>query len=335
MLKLVWAVLTLFIAPPLVAQPFHLPTANRALFDADGGADRYFVPTVGRTWESGTFGCVRTSGTQWHEGLDIRSLQRDRQNEPTDPILATAPGTVVYINSKSGLSSYGIYLVLRHEVDGLEIYSLYAHLARVRADLKPGTSVAAGETIGIMGRTANTRQGISKERAHLHFELTIFLNENFPAWQRKTFPGQRNDHAQWNGQNLLGFDPLAVFLAQRAEGKNFNLVRFLQRQPELCRVLVRATDFPWLKRYPALIPPNPIATREGVAGYELVLHYTGIPIAALPRAASEIKSPARVQLLSVNEAEQRANSCRKLVTKRNQRWELAPTGLNLIELLIH
>lgn len=335
MLKFVLAFAAIVVALPLVAQPFQLPTANRALFDADGGADRFFVPTVGRTWESGTYGCVRSSGTQLHEGLDIRALQRDRRGEATDPILATAAGTVAYISRKPALSNYGIYIVLRHEVDGLEIYSLYAHLSEVRADLRPGATVAAGETIGVMGRTANTSQGISKDRAHVHFELNIFLTERFPAWYKKNYPKQRNDHGQWNGQNLLGFDPLAVFHAQRTEGKKFNLVRFLQRQPELCRVLVRATDFPWLKRYAPLIGSNPVAAREGVAGYELVLNFTGIPIAAIPRAASEIQGKAKVQLLSVNEAEQRANPCRKLVTKRNGRWDLAPAGLNLIELLTH
>jgi murein DD-endopeptidase MepM/ murein hydrolase activator NlpD len=335
MLKFVLACAALLSALPLVAQPFQLPTANRALFDADGGADRFFVPTVGRTWESGTYGCVRSSGTQLHEGLDIRALQRDRRGEATDPILATAAGTVAYISRKPALSNYGIYIVIRHEVDGLEIYSLYAHLSEVRADLRPGATVAAGETIGVMGRTANTSQGISKDRAHVHFELNIFLSERFPAWYKKTYPKQRDDHGQWNGQNLLGFDPLAVFHAQRTEGAKFNLVRFLQRQPELCRVLVRTTDFPWLKRYAPLVHANPRAAREGVAGYELVLNFTGIPIAAMPRAASEIQGKAKVQLLSVNEAEQRANPCRKLVTKRNGRWDLAPAGLNLIELLTH
>ena len=47
---------------PLHAQAFHLPTANRALFDADGGGERFFVPTVGQTWITGTFGGVRSDG---------------------------------------------------------------------------------------------------------------------------------------------------------------------------------------------------------------------------------------------------------------------------------
>ena len=56
----------------LRAQPFNLPTANRAIYDGDGGGEKFFVPTVGKPWTSGCFGCVRTEGWQMHEGLDIR-----------------------------------------------------------------------------------------------------------------------------------------------------------------------------------------------------------------------------------------------------------------------
>src|SRR5262245_11497348 len=78
---------------PVVAQPFLLPTANRAIFEP-GGEERYFVGTVGKPWTSGTFGCVRTEGWQLHEGLDIRCLQRDKHGEPIDPVMASADGTV-------------------------------------------------------------------------------------------------------------------------------------------------------------------------------------------------------------------------------------------------
>src|SRR4249920_2888795 len=88
------------------AQPFHLPTANRALFEP-GGEERFFVGTVGKPWMSGTFGCVRSEGWQIHEGLDIRCLQRDKHGEPTDPVMATADGEVAYMNRKPSLSNYG------------------------------------------------------------------------------------------------------------------------------------------------------------------------------------------------------------------------------------
>src|SRR5882672_4189606 len=172
------------------AQPFQLPTANHALFEKNG-EEKFFVGTVGKPWTSGTFGCVRSEGWQMHEGLDIRSLQRDKRGEPADPILATAAGTVAYINKRPSLSNYGNYLVLRHVIEGVEVYSLYAHLKEVRPGLKHGDAVKAGEFIATMGRTSNTAQSISKDRAHVQFELNIVVSEHFAEWYRKTFPSQR------------------------------------------------------------------------------------------------------------------------------------------------
>ncbi|MCW5553287.1 MAG: M23 family metallopeptidase [Verrucomicrobiae bacterium] len=321
-------------AVPSAAQPFLLPTANRALFEP-GGEERFLVGTVGRTWTSGGFGCVRSEGWQLHEGLDIRSLQRDKHGEPTDPILATADGTVVYANRKPSLSNYGTYLVLMHRVEGLQIYSLYAHLSEIRPDLLPGRTVRAGESIAVMGRTANTREGISKDRAHLHFELNFLLNDRFPSWYKQRFPDQRNDHGAWNGQNLLGLDPQQVFQEQQRRGAKFSLLHHIRSQTELCRVFVNATDFPWLKRYPALIRANPKAQPEGVAGYEIALNFNAIPFELIPRATSEIKGSSKIQLLSVNEAEQKRNPCRRLVTKRGTRWELTSQGQNALELLTY
>ena len=116
----VGAVALAFLAATSVSsQPFQLPTANRAVFEPSG-EERFFVGTVGKPWMSGTFGCVRTDGWQLHEGLDIRCLHRDRRGEPTDPILATADGTVAYINKRPSLSNYGNYLILRHSIEGIE-----------------------------------------------------------------------------------------------------------------------------------------------------------------------------------------------------------------------
>lgn len=323
----------------LLAQPFNLPTANRAIYDADGGGEKFFVPTVGKPWTSGCFGCVRTEGWQLHEGLDIRCLQRDKHGEPTDPVKATADGSVAYINRKSALSNYGNYIILRHTIDGIEVYSTYAHLHEVREDLKPGSIVKSGEQIGVLGRTANTKQGISKDRAHVHFELNLFVNERFSAWYKKNYPKQRNDHGQWNGQNFLGIDPRAILLEQQEQGAGFNLVKLLQSQPELCRVLVRDTDFPWLARYAPLVKSNPRATKEGAAAYEIALNFNGIPIELIPRTASELKDKFAFQpkyrLLSVNESEQKKNPCGKIVTKRKGQWELATRGENLLELLTY
>jgi len=314
--------------------PFQFPTANHALYEA-GQELKFFAPTApDKPWTSGSFGCVRDNGTRMHEGLDIRHLQTDRRGEPADPVTATADGTIVYFNTKPSLSNYGNYIVIRHVVEGLEIYSLYAHLSAVRPGLKIGETVKAGEVIGTMGRTSNA-ETILKERAHVHFELNVLVNDNFAAWFKKNSPGERNDHGEWNGQNLNGLDPREILLAEHDPAKPFSLLNFLRSQTELCRVLVRATNFPYLKRYAALVLKNPVAEKEGVAGYEIGLNYNGVAFALMPRAESEIKSRAKIQLLSVNAPVAIANPCRKLLAQRGGHWQLTDGGIRELELLIN
>ena len=315
------------------AQMFQFPTANHALLEP-GGEERFFVGTTGKPWTTGTFGCVRSDGQQIHEGLDIRCLQRDKRGEPADPVMATADGTVAYINDRPSLSNYGNYIVVRHLVEGMEIYSLYAHLQTIAPGLRPGQAVKAGETIAIMGRTSNTRETITKDRAHVHFELNLFVNERFAEWYRKTYPGERNDHGIWNGQNLDGIDPRLILLEEHQQGTNFSLVRFIRSETELCRVFVRSTSFPWLTRYRPLVSRNLVAEKEGVAGYEVAFDFNGVAIQLIPRAASEMKGRAgRYVLLSVNETEERKNPARHYVVKRGEHWELTRHGLEMLDLL--
>ncbi len=171
-------------AAAALGQPFSLPTPNQAIFEPGKETD-YFTPTVSRTWPSGTFGCVRSEGWQMHEGIDIKCTQRDAKGEPVDPVSAAADGTVVYFNAKPGLSNYGNYIVMQHEIDQLTMYTLYAHLRQMAEGLSVGQAKKTGEIIATMGRTSNTSQGISRERAHLHFEICLLANPNFSAWYKK------------------------------------------------------------------------------------------------------------------------------------------------------
>ena len=325
----------LFFAANLFGQePFQFPTSNHNLFII-GNELKFFAPTApDKPWTSGSFGCVRNDGQRLHEGLNIRHLQTDRRGEPTDPIMATADGTVVYFSMKPSLSNYGNYMVIRHVVEGIEIYSLYAHLSAIQPGIVVGKSVKQGEVIATMGHTSNA-EVIEPWRAHVHFELNVLVNDNFSTWFRTASPGERNDHGEWNGQNLNGLDPREILLAEHNPVTKFSLLNYIRSQTELCRVLVRATHFPYLKRYPMLLLRNPVAEKEGVAGYEVALNLNGVAFALMPRADSEIKSRAKFQLLSVNEAEERANPCRHLVVQRNGRWQLASEGLRELELLTY
>ncbi len=114
----------------------------------------------------------------------------------------------------------------------------------------------------------------------------------------------------------------------------FSLLNFVRSQTELCRVFVRATSFPYLKRYAPLVLKNPRADKEGVAGYEVALNYNGVAFVLMPRAASEIKGTAKFQLLSVNEKEENAHPCRRLVVQRGGHWQLTDRGQHELELLV-
>jgi murein DD-endopeptidase MepM/ murein hydrolase activator NlpD len=314
-------------------QTFRLPTPNRALFTA-GAEEKFFAPTPGKTWMAGTFGCVRSDGHQLHEGIDILWTQRDKKGEPTDPVTAAAAGTVAYVNRKSSLSNYGNYVILRHRIEGLDVCTLYAHLASLREGLDKGDQVKAGEQLGVMGRSTNTRTRIAPERAHLHFEIALVASDRYAAWHEAHLKGLRNDHGNWNGRNLLGLDPRAIFLRQSAEGEKFSLVRFVQAQPELCRVLVKQVPLPFAREHRPLVRANPVAEREGVAAYELVLNFNGVPCQLIPRAPSEVKGyPAKVHLLSVNDVEQRRSGCRKLVAAKGGKWELTGPAFQHLDLL--
>ena len=137
---------------PLPAEKpiFSFPTKNRTLLHS-GEETKFFAPTgPGRPWNSGAFGCVRNTRTRIHEGIDIRALHRDNRNEPTDLVQAARNGVVTHINSNVAASSYGKYIVLRHAIEGLQVYSLYAHLSEIAEGLQVDQSVTGGDTLGIL-----------------------------------------------------------------------------------------------------------------------------------------------------------------------------------------
>jgi murein DD-endopeptidase MepM/ murein hydrolase activator NlpD len=92
---------------------FSWPTPNRA-WEQGKSFGSWVQATVSGDPESGLYGCVRSGGTQFHEGLDIRAVSRDSRGEPTDKITAAMDGVVRHVNSSPGNSNYGRYIVLEH-----------------------------------------------------------------------------------------------------------------------------------------------------------------------------------------------------------------------------
>jgi peptidoglycan LD-endopeptidase LytH len=314
-----------------------LPTANDALLRPGGDAD-FFQPTVEGTVESGMFGCVRVNGHRFHEGIDIKCLQRDRRGEPIDPVHAAADGEVAFINTRPGLSNYGRYVVLQHRWDDVQVSSLYAHLSEVTRGLVAGQPVKKGQVIGVLGHSANTREGIPRDRAHLHFEINFLLNPNFYIWYPKHDP-DAPPFGNFNGKNLIGLDA-AAFLRAYAANRKLNFAQYVSQQPIAFTALVGARPWPWLTLHPEQVQPangTPIA-------YEISLTYWGMPVAVSPRTAGEIGESQRRVLqhglpvvMRVNETELARGTCQELLkhSRRGSGWKLSEQGREWFELLTY
>jgi murein DD-endopeptidase MepM/ murein hydrolase activator NlpD len=272
----------------------QFPTGNDALLRDEGGA---FYQALDATvpglrpegWMGGQYGFVRNVArtpagptfTRLHQGVDIRPVYRDARGEPQDTIRAIAAGTVAYVNAAPGNSSYGIYVVMRHQWEGSAVYSLYAHLER--AWVRTGAVVQGGDDLGRMGWTG---AGLAQHRAHLHLELALLMNRHYNRWHA-AFYGGRNLHGLFFGRNLMGVDPAALYLALEEE-PGLTFPEFVRRKPVAYRLAIpgnRSLDV--LDRYPWLGEPGV----EASAG-AWVVSFTreGVPI-GITRQATDVTAP--------------------------------------------
>lgn len=289
--------------------PLVWPTPNRAFLEGKPLAD-FLQPTASGKVESGLYGCVRNGGRRFHEGIDLSPIARDRRGRSLDPAFAAMPGQVVYINEVAGNSSYGKYIALRHRHDGIEFYSLYAHLDSVEPELAPGVKVEQGAALGIIGSTAGGYV-IPNSRAHLHFEIGLQLDGDFAWWFDRQGYGSRNHHGPWNGMNLAGWDPLEYYrlaLAGEIRGPR----DFLRQQPTAVRIRVPYRGIPDLvQRSPGMVEGNP--SRETV-GWEVDFSEYGIPVRFRPLSAAEMPGSS-VEVVAFDE-EIAFPPCRNLLDQR-------------------
>jgi murein DD-endopeptidase MepM/ murein hydrolase activator NlpD len=278
------------------------PTPNPACLEGRP-IQEFIQPTVSGDPTSGLFGCVRSNGYQFHEGLDLKPVAERRRGEPTDAIYAAADGVVRYVNLRAGDSSYGRYIVLEHPGATPAIYTLYAHLQSVAAGLRVGDEVKRGQTIAIMGHSAGG-YAIPRERAHLHFEMGLMLTRDFQTWYHRQKFGSPNEHGDWNGMNLMGFDPRDFFDRWRTHEID-DAGDFLHRLPVAVKVRVAAGRTPdFAQRYPSLVhgelPPGTF-----VAGWEVECFWTGLPLSLRPLGAAELGTlrPGAMQIVEMNREE--------------------------------
>ena len=267
---------------PLPAAEFAWPTSMPAELTRDP-AD-YLQPTVSGRSESATFGMVREEGKRFHEGVDIRPHGRDAAGEPTDRVLAAMEGLVAYVNPKVN-GPYGRYVVLHHPGAEASGYTLYAHLASILPELRPGQKVARGQILGVMGRSSAGADPITPDRAHLHFEVGVMLSNAFNRWydSQPENKGDPNPHGIWNGHNLMGMDP-TPFLARRQA----DLPAAIRAQPAALAVVMRTARIPdFVKRHPGLVNGrNAVA-----AGWRVEFTWQGMPKAWTPLADDDQQLP--------------------------------------------
>lgn len=295
------------------------PTPNPAW--AEGRPPTEFLQHAGSgDPESGGFGGVRSGGGQFHEGIDIKCLRRDRRGEPVDDVYAAMSGVVRHVSNVAGDSTYGRYIVLEHPEVEPAVYTLYAHLARIAPNVRTGIRVERGQVIATMGHTSG-RYTIPRDRAHLHFEIGLMVTRDFQSWYDFKKFGSRNDHGPWNGMNLMGLDPLDFFNDWRA-GRVKNFREYFARMPEAVRVRLAMRRIPdFALRYPALVT-KPIP--EALGGWEIRFNWTGLPLALTPLTPLEAIGlvPGRPVLAEVNAALEKRERSKVLAVPRRGEWTI-------------
>ncbi len=290
------------------------PTPNRAYLEKQPW-EAFIQPTVSGQVSSGLFGCVRTSGTQFHEALDLLPVSRDRRGEPLDDIFAVMPGVVRHTNNRAGASSYGRYIVIEHEGTVPSIYTLYAHLSAIADGLRVGQQIAEAQVIATMGHTSGGYT-IPRDRAHLHFEMGVRLTDRFQSWYDWKKFGSKNDHGLWNGMNLVGFDPLAFYDAFR-EHQVDNFRDFLRSQSAALTIRVATSEVPdFATRYPSLL--TTLVAPERLVGWDVKINTTGLPFSWTPLTAEQMgdQREGSVRIVQVDEAAVKACHCKDLVKWR-------------------
>jgi murein DD-endopeptidase MepM/ murein hydrolase activator NlpD len=317
----------------------HLPTSNDALFRGDEAGfyqrlDKERVPGLRRSgWEGGRYGFVRNEArtpagpvfTRLHQGVDIRPVYRNREGLPLDTIRAIADGRVVYANRVEARSSYGLYVVVRHEWDGSEVYSLLAHLRSIW--VSPGDLVRAGDALGLMGYTG---RGLNRERAHVHLEIGLLLNRNYQAWHDSFYRGL-NWHGAFNGLNLRGIDAAGLYLALQ-EDPTLTFAEFVRGKRMAYQVALpgdRPLDI--LERYPWLAVQGVSAADAGGPGAWLIgFSREGVPV-EISRRPTGVREPQVVWV--ADDVRRRHLSLGSGVARTGTGYQLTRTGRGLAALL--
>jgi len=131
-----------------------------------------------KSWIRQSFISPQKVGTEYlqHAGVDFATVN-------PDPVFAVYDGTVSYIqNIGPADHGFGNLIILKHEVNGEEVYTLYGHLDSIAEKIKIGETIKQGEIIGNVGASGygcNNYWRLGNDGCfepnvldrHLHFEV--------------------------------------------------------------------------------------------------------------------------------------------------------------------
>ena len=121
---------------------------------------RGFVPDLATN--NSAFGGHNTlGGLGYHAAIDIGGAEGT-------PIYSTGPGTIVDIVNDPN-ADLGCVVVVEHNVFGVQVFTVYAHLEENSTVLQVGGRVGSYSQLGGMGQTGTNN-------VHLHFEARTAMN---------------------------------------------------------------------------------------------------------------------------------------------------------------
>jgi len=131
------------------------------------------APSGGWNEKGGQYGWTRSSGDQFHDGIDIKS-------DLNSDLFAMHGGEVVDIRKSFDAGeykkrSYGNYVRIKSTINGETVFLRYNHLNSV--GVKIGDQISAGDIIGKSGNTGNAQEknGIPVE-PHVHIRARKIVN---------------------------------------------------------------------------------------------------------------------------------------------------------------
>lgn len=179
---------------------FDFTEGNRELRDIDPGNGRQFTGYVNRKLNEagspigiGGYGENRTiyRHSSLFAGGKIRSVHLgvDLWVAAGTPILAAFSGSIHSFQDNRGTGDYGPTIILEHEIDGFQFFTLYGHLSRKSlSDLEPGLAVSPAQPIGTVGES-EVNGGWPP---HLHFQVIRDLEGRSGDFPGVCAPEDRN-----------------------------------------------------------------------------------------------------------------------------------------------